>query len=422
MRRSLVTLALVGLVAISLSAQVPTASSPPAATATGAGAFIPARLARIDTWMNALIAQKKVPGAVVMLVKDGRVVMHKAYGMRELGGTAPMRTDDIFRMASQTKAVASLAVMMLWEEGRFQLDDPIERYLPAFKDQKILVKFNAADSSYETRPAKRKTTIRQLLTHTGGLDYADIGSDDFKGIYGKAGITALGREGDVLGERIDVLGKLPLRQEPGERFVYSLSIDVLGRLVEVLSGMPLDQFFRTRIFEPLKMRDTWFELPADRRARLVALHDEKDGVLSAIHQPPKDALLHPDFPARKVTYFSGGGGLSGTTADYARFLQLFLNKGELDGVRLLGRKTVEMMLTNQVGALQPAFGLGFALETAENDFRSPVSLGSFSWGGAFKTTYWADPRERLIGLVYTNLRSPLDIDGPFKMLVNAALR
>jgi CubicO group peptidase (beta-lactamase class C family) len=168
------------------------------------------------------------------------------------------------------------------------------------------------------------------------------------------------------------------------------------------------------------MRDTWFELPADRRSRLVTLHQDKDGKLTPVHT--QDGPTHPDFPARKVTYFSGGGGLSGTTADYARFLQMYLNKGELDGVRLLGRKTIEMMLTNQIGALQPAYGLGFALETPEVDFRSPVSAGTFSWGGAFKTTYWADPKERVVALFYTNIQSAINVENAFRALVNAAIR
>ena len=382
-----------------------------------ATAFAPERLDRIDTVVNRLVTEGKIPGAVVMLVRDGKVAYHKAFGFRDLQTREPQAISDIFRIASQTKAITSLAAMMLWEEGRFMLDEPVGKYIPAFRDQTVLTKFNQSDSTYEAKPARRRTTIRQLFTHTSGLDYADIGSDEFKAIYSKAGVTAMGRDGEVLADRISALGRLPLRAEPGERFIYSLSSDVLGRLVEVVSGMPLDQFFRTRIFEPLGMRDTWFALPADRRNRLVALHQETDGKLVATH----DGFA--DFPARPVTYFSGGAGLSSTTADYARFLQLFLNGGELDGVRLLGRKTVELMLSNHVKDMQPAFGLGFALETPSNDFESPVSVGSFSWGGAFKTSYWADPRERLVGLIFTNMfGSSLALAEQFQVLVYSALR
>lgn len=387
-----------------------------------AAAFVPERLARIDHWIASLVAEQKIPGAVVLLVKDGQVAYHKAWGGRELGKSDALRTDDIFRIASQTKAITSLAVMMLWEEGRFQLDDPVSQYLPAFAKPTVLTKFNPADSSYESRPAKEEITIRQLLTHTSGLDYADIGSENFRAIYAKAGITALGREGDVLAERIDRLGKLPLHSDPGSEWRYSLAIDVLGRLVEVWSGVPFDRFLRTRIFEPLGMRDTWFELPADRRNRLVALHQMKDDKLVAAHSPD-GGLTHPDFPIRKVTYFSGGGGLVSTTTDYARFLQLFLNGGELDGVRLLGRKTVELMLTNQVYSMVPKFGLGFGLETVDNDSRTPMSVGSFEWGGAFNTTYWADPKEQLVALIFTNtFLAPVALGDPFKTLVYSALR
>ncbi|MCU0646471.1 MAG: beta-lactamase family protein [Gemmatimonadaceae bacterium] len=379
------------------------------------------RMERLDRWLDGLIAARRIPGAVVLVLKNGQVAYERAYGVRELGRPEPLRSDDIFRVASQTKAITSLAAMLLWEEGRFQLDDAVERYLPSFAKQAVLERFNPTDSSYTTRPARRRTTVRQLFTHTSGLDYADIGSEEMRAIYAKAGITALGREGDVLAERIDVLGRLPLRADPGERFIYSLSLDVLGRLVEVWSGMPFDQFVRTRITEPLGMRDTWFSLPADRRARLVTLHEWRDSVLAPLHE--RIGGTHADFPARPMTYFAGGAGLSSTVHDYARFLQLFLNHGDVGGVRLLGRKTVDLMLANQIAPLEPAYGLGFALETTGNDHRTPLSVGAFSWGGAFKTTYWAEPREGVVALLFTNvLGSPLDLESPFRTFVTSALR
>lgn len=391
------------------------------ARATATPAFDAIRLARVDSMVIRLVAQQKLPGAVVMLVKDGAVAYHKAFGYRDMATKAPLRRDDIFRIASQSKAITSLAAMMLWEEGKFQLDEPIATYLPEFEKPVVLDTFNPRDSTYTTKPAKRKTTVRQLFTHTSGIDYADIGSDEMKAIYAKAGVTAIGREGDVLAERVRVLAGLPLKTEPGERFIYSLSVDVLGRLVEVWSGMPLDQFVRTRILTPLDMRDSGFELPGDRRGRLVTLHSEQDGVLSSMKE--SQGGMHPDFPARRMTYFAGGAGMSGTTADYARFLQLFMNGGELDGVRLLSRKTVELMLTNQIPRLSPAFGLGFALETPDNDYRNVISDGSFYWSGAFNTFYWADPKEKLIGLIYSNvLGSTANIGERFRVLVYSAMR
>lgn len=409
MRFSLGALALVASVPLTIGAQPAPAG------------FSADRLARLDAWVTRLIADRQIPGAVVMLVRNGQVSYHRAFGVRDVTTRAPLQRDDIFRIASQTKAITSVAAMLLWEEGRFNLDDPIAKYLPEFAKQRVLTKFNPADSTYESRPATRPTTVRQLFTHTSGLDYADIGSDEFKAIYARAGLTALGLEGDVLADKVRILATLPLHFEPGERFTYSLSIDVLGRLVEVWSGMPLDRFLRTRIFEPLRMQDTWFELPGDRRGRLVSLHEEKDGAVQVMRQGQSG--MHPDFPARRVTYFSGGGGLSGTTADYARFLQMVMNGGELDGVRLLGRKTVEMMLTNQIPRQPIAYGLGFALETPEFDARSVLTEGSFSWGGAFATTYWADPKEHLVALIYTNvLGSTADVGERFKALVYSALR
>ena len=404
-----------------LSLLLPVAMLGAQARATATPAFDAIRLARIDSMVIRLVAQQKLPGAVVMLVTDGAVTYHKAFGYRDMATKTPLRRDDIFRIASQSKAITSLAAMMLWEEGKFQLDEPIATYLPEFEKPVVLDTFNPKDSTYTTKPAKRKTTVRQLFTHTSGIDYADIGSDEMKAIYAKAGVTAIGREGDVLAERVRALAGLPLRMEPGERFIYSLSVDVLGRLVEVWSGMPLDQFVRTRILTPLDMRDSGFELPGDRRGRLVTLHSEQDGVLSPMKE--SQGGMHPDFPARRMTYFAGGAGMSGTTADYARFLQLFMNGGELDGVRLLSRKTVELMLTNQIPRLSPAFGLGFALETPDNDYRNVISDGSFYWSGAFNTFYWADPKEKLIGLIYTNvLGSTANIGERFRVLVYSAMR
>jgi CubicO group peptidase (beta-lactamase class C family) len=392
----------------------------PALPAQAPAAIDPARTARIDRWVTDLMARQKIPGAVALVMKDGKVVYEKSWGVRDVASQAPLKPDDLFRIASQTKAITSVAVMMLWEEGRFGLDEPIGNYLPAFKEHTVLTKFNPADSSYEAKPTRRRITIRQLLTHTSGLDYADIGSDEFKAIYAKAGITAWGKEGASLAADVDKLASLPLKHEPGERFTYSLSVDVLGRLVEVLSGQTLEQFFAERMFAPLQMRDTYFRVPPEKGARLVALHQDTAGTLRPMREPR--GWARADYPLRPMTYFSGGAGLTSTTRDYARFLQMVLNGGSLDGVRLLGRKTVEMMLTNQVGALGN-FGLGFGLETAANDSRQPLSLGSFEWGGAFKTTYWADPKERVVALIYTNIfGGGTDIGGPFKALVYQALR
>ncbi len=364
----------------------------------------PDRLSRIDQLVNDHVKNQWVNGAVVMIIRNGKVVYHKAFGYSNVEQKAAMKKDDIFRIASQSKAITCLAVMMLFEEGKFFLDDPISKYIPEFKNPKVLSRLNWADTTYTTTPAKSEITIRQLLTHTSGVDYAYIGNQEFKAIYAKAGIpSGIGTPDGLIADKMKKLGGLPLKHNPGEEFTYGLNMDILGYLVEVLSGMPFDQFLRTRIFQPLGMNDTWFYLPKEKWPRLVPLYQVADGKLSRITGKAFDAN-NADYPADAGTYFSGGAGLSSTTEDYARFLQLFLNKGEFNGVRLLSRKTVELMLTNQTHPpVTEQVGLGFGLETELNDYQSIYSLGTFSWGGAFSTSYWADPKEKLIGLIYTNV-------------------
>jgi CubicO group peptidase (beta-lactamase class C family) len=361
------------------------------------------RLGRIDSMIDDLVERRQIPGAVVYIARHGQVVYHEAWGYRDLETRDPLRKDDIFRIASQSKAITSLAVMMLWEEGAFGLDDPVSRYIPEFARPSVLTSFDPSDSSYTSEPAGREITIRQLLTHTSGIDYADIGSEDFRAMYAKAGVpSGIGNDAHTIGDKMRTLGGLPLRAKPGTEFIYSLGLDVLGYLVEVVSGMPFDRFLRTRIFDPLGMDDTWFYLPAEKAGRLVSIHNGESG--EAV--PMKDLVfdgVDPDFPNLGGTYFSGGAGLSGSIEDYATFLQLFLNGGEYDGVRLLSPKTVQMMLTDQLPDMPAEIGLGFGLETEANDHRSPRSVGSFSWGGAFSTSYWADPAEGLVALMYTNM-------------------
>src|SRR5690606_38058397 len=284
--------------------------------------------------------------------------------------------------------------------------------------------FNPTDTTYTTIDASRPITIRHLLTHTSGIDYPAIGSAEFRAIYAKAGIpSGIGNEQATLADKIRTLAKLPLKHHPGERFTYGLNTDVLGYLVEVLSGMSLDEFFRTRIFEPLGMKDTYFYVPRDKRSRVVALHEISNNNLVRVDHPVYDGV-DPNYPISDGTYYSGGAGLSSTVEDYARFLQLFLNQGTYNNTRLLSRKTVELMLTLQTQEpITNQVGLGFGLETENNDFQSIVSKGTFSWGGAFSSTYWADPQEKLIGLLFTNMyNTPYgDIHEKFKTLVYQAI-
>jgi CubicO group peptidase (beta-lactamase class C family) len=383
------------------------------------------RLVRVDGMINDLITKKRIPGAVVFVSRNGKVVYHKAYGYSDAEKQTAMKKDDIFRIASQSKAVTSLAVMMLFEEGMFTLDEPISKYIPEFKSPKVLVNLNWKDTTYTTTPAKSEITIRQLLTHTSGLDYAQIGSQEFRAIYAKAGVpSGIGNDNLVLADKMKILGGLPLKHNPGETYTYGLNMDVLGYLVEVLSGKSLSDFFKTRIFQPLGMNDTYFYLPKEKYSRLVGLYQSAPPAAMVRLKASINDSVNPDYPNLDGKYFSGGAGLSSSIEDYAKFLQMFLNKGELNGVRIIGRKTVELMLTNQT---QPPItnqvGLGFGLETERNDYQSPLSIGSFSWGGAFNTQYWADPKEKLVGLIYTNMyASPgLNTGDKFKTLVYQAI-
>jgi CubicO group peptidase (beta-lactamase class C family) len=361
-----------------------------------------ARLAKIDKMIEEHIANKYIPGAVVFIARNGKIVYHKAFGYSDVENKTALKKDNIFRIASQSKAITALAVMTLYEDGRFGLDDPISRYIPEFKNPRVLERVNWADTSYTSVPAKSEITIRQLLTHTSGIDYAGIGNQEFKAIYAKAGIpSGIGTTNMILAEKMKILGGLPLKHHPGEAYTYGLNSDVLGYLVEVLSGMSFDQYLRTRILTPLGMNDTYFFLPKDKRSRMVNLYGTASGTLAKVTGKVFDNI-DPMYPTLEGTYYSGGAGLNSSIEDYAKFLQMFLNKGEYNGAKILSRKTIELMLTPQLPTLNNQVGLGFGLETEKNDYLGMLSLGSFSWGGAYNTQYWADPKEKLVALIYMN--------------------
>ena len=393
------------------------------------GGFSPERLNRIDENINSWIADGRLNGAVALIMHKGKIVYHKAFGYDDLEKTRPIRTDDIYRIASQTKAITSVAVMMLYEEGKFLLDDPVSRYIPAFAKQQVLDKFNAADSSYTTVPAKSEVTIRQLLTHTSGISYPQIGTKEANAIYYKARLMAgIGVDNSrSLEADVKTIAQLPLMHQPGEKFTYGFNTDILGYLVEYFSGMSLDDFFRKRIFEPLGMTDTHFYLPAAKYSRLVTLYEEKDKKLQR-PGPVTDfnGNIITDYPKTQNSYYSGGGGLSSTARDYAVFLQMLLNGGTYKGKRLLARNTVRMMTMNQIGEVSRGankFGLGFGITTEKGSALLPTPEGVFDWGGAFSTTYWADPKENLVGIFYRQLwrTTQGEIANKFKVLVYAAL-
>jgi CubicO group peptidase (beta-lactamase class C family) len=366
------------------------------------------RLARIDRVVQEYIDKQWIPGAVVLVARHGKVVYHKGLGKDDLSKNDPLQKDDIFRIASQTKAITSTAVMLLFEEGRFLLDDPVSKYIPEFKNPKVLQTFNEKDSSYTTVPAKSEITIRHLLTHTSGIGYAAFDPKRLGAIYTKEKYREIGVASAeyVLGDQIRKLGKMPLLHQPGEKWTYGMNIDVLGYLVEVVSGKSLKDFLQQRIFEPLGMKDTYFYLPGEKGNRLTALYrEDKTGKIEKYTEASQG--LAPDFPLTPGgKYYAGGAGLSSTAMDYAIFLQMLLNKGEYRGKRLLSRNTVEMMTMNQIGDLsvgEDKFGLAFSVATEKSAAKLPVSPGSFSWGGIFGTNYWADPKEGIVALIMTQV-------------------
>jgi CubicO group peptidase (beta-lactamase class C family) len=409
------------LLALTFSSTYAQTTAPAKPKATKSKAVVPTELPAIDALLREYTAANKVPGASALIMRDGKVIYRKAFGLDDVATKTPLREDAILRIASQTKAIVSTGVMMLYDEGKFQLDDPISKYLPAFRNPKVLATFNPADSSYTTVPARSEITIRQLLTHTSGLGYPVIGSKEAKAIYAKAHIpSGIGTPGGKLATSMNALGQLPLLHQPGEKFTYGLSIDVLGYLIEVLSGQPLDQFLRARLFEPLAMRDTYFYLPKEKQPRLAVLYTE-DANKQTIKMPVTGGL-RPDYPKMAGTYFSGGAGLSSTLDDYAAFLQMLLNEGQYNGKRLLKPATVRLMTTNQIGDVnqgQNKFGLGFGIATAKGAAQSGVSEGSYEWGGIFGTTYWVDPKEKIVALLYTQKypNSYGDLADKFKHLI-----
>lgn len=387
----------------------------------------PERLARIDAMCEKAVSGGDVPGMVALVARHGYIVYWKAFGIADVDPGRQLKRDDIFRIASQTKAITATAAMMLWEEGKFRLDDPISKYIPEFKNPQLLKTFDSATTNYTTEPAKSEITIRQLLDHTSGIGYGEIDGDErFRQIYRKAGIIdAFTTQPILLADNIKKLAKLPLHHNPGEKFTYSEGLDVVGCLIEILSGMPLDEFFQKHIFEPLKMEDTAFYLAEDQAPRLARVLTKKDGNWArAAHD-----FYDPDYPIKGAKkFFAGGAGLSSTAQDYASFLQMYLNGGELDGLRLLSHTTVETVLANQTGELMGKnadtyFGLAFGVLTQQGmDKGAKGSAGTFEWGGYFNTQYFADPREGIIGLLLKQTHGTSDNTGEmFRQLVFQAI-
>jgi CubicO group peptidase (beta-lactamase class C family) len=381
------------------------------------------RLDRLRAVLSDAVARGQLAGAVGLIARRGRIAFFESFGARDREQGAPMQRDAIFRIASMSKPITSVATLVLAEEGRFLLSDPVSRFLPELGRPEVGVERRDPKTgkvSLERVPAEREITIQDLLRHTSGLTYGFFDDSAVDKLYLERGVMS--RDQD-LAETVAKLGKLPLKHQPGAIWEYSVSVDVLARLVEVVSGLPFDRFLRERLFGPLDMRDTDFNVPAAELPRVAALY-EPDGN-GGIRPLPPQGVQDLSQPVR---YFSGGGGLVSTARDYARFAQALLEGGELDGERVLGRKTVELMRSDHLGTIpfprHPGygFGLGFAVRTAPGLAPLPSSVGEYHWGGYYGTGFWIDPAEEMIGVFMMQLpRSPRNFDAEFKALAYQAI-
>ena len=388
--------------------------------------FIPQRLARIDRAINAEIAAGKIPGAVAVIARNGAIVYHKSFGFADIAAQKPMQTNSIFRIASMTKAVTTVAVMMLYEQGHFLLNDPLAKYIPAFTHMRVITAVDG-DGNLSTTDATSPVRIIDLLTHTSGIAYPFI-PGKLQKTYIKAGVIDGITDKDItLQSQMELLAIQPLLFEPGSEWVYGLSYDVLGYLVEVISGKSLQRFFAEEIFVPLGMNDTYFYLPEGKADRLVTLYADiaDKGLVVLKGNDPIVRNINPRYPVEGArSYFSGGAGLSSTALDYTRFCQMLLNGGGFNGSRLLSRKSIELIRTSRADIDKDGvadFGLGFYI----TDLGKTGELGSpdtYSWGGAFNTSFWIDPAENLVAVIMGQTRPvQSSIKRRFETLVYQAL-
>ena len=387
------------------------------------------RLEQIDKILTDYVDQEEVAGGVALIARKGQIGYLKAFGKKDVESKQPMKTDDIFRIASMTKAITMVGVMMLFEEGYFTLDDPISKYIPEFSDMQVMVE-DTVNKSYNLEKAKSQITIRHLLNHTSGLTYAFFGQPYIADIYMQDKIyNGLGDSEGTIGDMVKRLAKLPLVNQPGEKWQYGLSMDVLGYLIEVISGQSFDEFLRDKIFIPLAMNDTYFYLPQQKVKRLTSLYGiDSSGQLKKLEGVDQtgvftDYVLH----AENTNYFSGGGGLVSTAEDYFKFLLMILNNGLCNNNQLLSRKTVELKTSEQTGDKFKwfkghGFGFGFAISRGPLLTGNPGSQGTFSWLGYLATFYWVDPKEDLIGILLTQLNpNKNDMSVKFKNLMYQAI-
>ncbi len=368
--------------------------------------------------LDEYVAEGRLAGATAIVLRDGKVVYHEAVGDRDREAGSPMNTDVIFRIASQTKALISVGIMILQEEGELLISDPLSRYLPAFRNTTVAVR---SAGGYDVVPAERPITLRHLLTHTSGIGYGTWPNPSAPGAdrWAQAGFTGwyFADRDEPIQRLVERMAPLPAQAQPGERWVYGYNTDILGAVIEVVSGQPLDVFLRERIFEPLDMRDTHFYLPAEKRNRLAAVY----GLSGELTRAPDGPGLqtqgqYVDGPRRA---FSGGAGLLSTTRDYARFLQMLLDGGVLNGRQILSPTTVALMTQHHVGDIDRGpgmgFGLGFSIRRDVGAAGVPGSVGEYGWLGAYHSVYWVDPVERLVVVYLTQVAPAAGLDDHAKL-------
>ncbi len=374
------------------------------------------RLSRLDTVLNSYVEKDQIAGQVLLVLRNGRIVHSLANGMRDIGSGEPMTEDTIFRIASQTKAIVSTGIMILHERGQLDISHSLSRYIPEWENVQVAVPDE--NGSYTLEPAERPITLRHLLTHTGGMSYGTGPASkkwedaDFQGWY-------FANKTETIGESIARMASLPLDAHPGTAWIYGYNTDILGAVIEKASGMDLNNFLQQEIFEPLDMSDSHFYLPEAKRDRLAVVYQSKQGGgIEAI--PAIDGMrsqgMYVDGP--RISY-SGGAGLLSSAKDYAKFLQMTLNGGELDGKRILSRKTIELMTTNHLGELPfrsgQGFGLGFSIVTDLGERGTLGSVGEYGWGGAYHSTYWVDPLENLVVVYLTQIIPATGLDDYAKL-------
>tara|TARA_Y100000996_G_C22555337_1_gene655340 strand:- start:2554 stop:3834 length:1281 start_codon:yes stop_codon:yes gene_type:complete len=375
-------------------------------------AFDTDKLNQIESLINTAISKNEIPGAVLLIAKENQIVLNKAFGIKNPNNGEKYKVDDIFRIASMTKAITSLGILKLWERGLIGLDEPIEKYIPEFKGVGVLNKFNPTDSTFTTKISRKKITIRNLITHTSGLGYGFIDGDSSirsaffkeKNKFMPYGVLGFSDEDVSIGEAIKKMAKMPLHHNPGEKYTYSIGIDVLGYLIEIISGQTLAEFLKKEIFIPLEMKDTFFYLPDEKKDRLVPVLTKKEDKW-VIFNDSRFNVNYPIEGARK--FYSGGAGLSSTVEDYFKFLSIFLNNGKYKNKQIISLPTNDLIKRDQLEKItrNPNLDLGHGLIsgiTRQKDFLNGATggEGTIFWGGYFNTAYFSDSKYGIIGIIY----------------------